>query len=162
PREGLLVFRTQRLAHQIGRGLLMIVMPAGAILGIGRARLDDILAVFWLTPLAMLAIAHKLERERAGLGGWGAPLVATLGAVTIVRPGAQVGSAVIYGAAMGGSFCLYVVLTRTLRDERTSTNLFYSALLVFAPLTALMPMLWHTPSARDLVLMIGVALTGLG
>jgi drug/metabolite transporter (DMT)-like permease len=162
PREGLGVFRTRRPGLQVGRGLLMIVMPAGFIFGMEKTRLDDVLAVFWLSPLALLALARPLEKERPRLVGWAAALTATLGAIAIVRPTPHLANAAIYGVAMGGSFSLYVVLTRTLRDERTSTNLFYSALMVFVPLSAIMPRLWHAPTPRDFLLMIGVALSGLG
>ncbi len=162
PRRGLALLRTRRPALQIGRGLLMIVMPSSFILAIGRVDLDSVLALFWLTPLMLLAFAALIQQDGRHRLLWAAALGAALGAQLIMRPGWGVAAAAPYGLAMGLSFSLYVVLTRSLRHESTATNLLYSALSVFVPLTFFLPKFWTPLAPRDALLMAAVGLTGLG
>jgi drug/metabolite transporter (DMT)-like permease len=162
PRLGGRLFATKCLGLQLGRGLLMIVMPASYIFSIGRVAALDVLAVFWMAPLLLLALAALIQGERASWLGWIAALAATLGAQLILRPDMETFAALPFGLGMALSFSLYVVLTRSLRHERRATNLFYSALVVFVPLTFLMPSIWQPLTLRDTLLMIGVGVTGLG
>lgn len=161
PREGLRFLRTRRPALQVGRGLLMIVMPASFILALGRVEMDAMLTVFWLAPLLLLALAALLQRDLAGWKTWAAALGSTLGAALILRPGAGLAAAAPYGLLMGLSFSLYVVLTRSLRSERTATNLFYSALVVFLPLTFFVSRFWSPLDLHDLLVLAGVGVAGL-
>jgi drug/metabolite transporter (DMT)-like permease len=161
PRHGLGVFHTQRPALQIGRGLLMVVMPASFIASIGQASGYDVLAVFWLTPLLLLAFAALLQGDRPNWLVWCAAGASALGAQLILRPTATALAAVPYGLGMAVSFSLYVVLTRTLRTERTMTNLLYSALVVAVPLTFVMPAVWQPLTLRDGLIMAGVGVVGL-
>jgi drug/metabolite transporter (DMT)-like permease len=161
PRYGWSMLHTRKPALQIGRGLLMIVMPASYIASIGHARASDVLAVFWLVPLLLLGLATVLQRDTANWPVWCAAVASVCGAQFILHPTANVLSAALFGLGMAISFSLYVVLTRTLRTERTMTNLFYSAFSVFIPLTFVMPGIWHTLTFRDALLMIGVGLVGL-
>ena len=61
---------------------------------------------------------------------------------------------------MGFSFALYNVLTREMRTERTSANLFHTALWVFIPLSFVMPSVWHTPSPKAALAMVGIGVWG--
>ena len=88
-------------------------------------------------------------------------MISTLGALLILRPSGDIAAAVLYGLGMAISFSLYVVLTRSLRHEPTATNLFYSALVVFVPLSFAMPAIWKTPTARDALIMASIGILGL-
>jgi drug/metabolite transporter (DMT)-like permease len=61
---------------------------------------------------------------------------------------------------MGYCFALYNVLTREMRTERTSANLFHTALWVFIALSFVMPSVWHTPSLKAALAMIGIGVWG--
>ena len=61
---------------------------------------------------------------------------------------------------MGFCFALYNVLTREMRTERTSANLFHTALWVFIALSFVMPSVWHTPSLKAALAMIGIGVWG--
>lgn len=161
PRYGWSLVRTRRPGLQLGRGLLMLVMPLSFILSLGRVRVSDVMAVFWLTPLCILAFAAIVARDRAPRLLWAAAAAASLGAVMILRPAVSVAAAALFGLGMALSFSLYVVLTRTLRDEPTMVNLFYSALAVFLPLSFGLPFFWQPLTLRDGLLMAAVGLVGL-
>jgi drug/metabolite transporter (DMT)-like permease len=162
PRQGRALFHTRRPALQVGRGLLMLIMPVSFIASLGQARASDVLAVFWLAPLLLLGFAAVLQGDRPRWPIWATALTGLLGAWLILRPSAAVLDAALFGLGMAVSFSLYVMLTRSLRGERTPTNLLYSALAVFLPLTLVMPGVWQPLTPRDAMLMAGVGLAGLG
>lgn len=162
PRHGLSIFHTKRPGLQIGRGLLMIVMPVSFILSIGDAKAYDVLSVFWVLPLVILAFAAILQGDRPAWPVWLAGAVSVVGALFVLRPTSAVLNATLYGLGMAVSFGLYIVLTRTLRTERTSTNLLYSALVVAIPMTFVMPSVWQPLTLRDGLLMVGVGVAGIG
>lgn len=158
PRE---LLRTRRPLFQVGRSLLMLAMPASWVLarsnGVHSAELNS---VFWLAPLMMLALAATFLRERADARVWGLTLAASLLIVAALEPSRWPGAAIIYPVVMGFTFAAYVVMTRSLRSESTTANLFFTALGVFVPLSALMPKVWITPAPDDLLVMIMVGMLG--
>lgn len=161
PRHGRALWATRSPRLQIGRGLLMLVMPASFILSLSRVQVGEVLAGFWLSPLWMLAFAVTVLRDRAPWPLWGAALASTLGALLILRPTAGVLAAAPFGLGMALSFSLYVVLTRALRTEPTAVNLFYSALAVFVPLTFVLPAVWRPIGLGDGLVMMAIGLVGL-
>jgi drug/metabolite transporter (DMT)-like permease len=161
PRYGRSLWQTQRPALQLGRGLLMLIMPASYIFSLGHVRGGDVLAFFWLTPLCILAFAAIVQRDRAPWPLWAAALATSLGALMIIRPSPAVADAALFGLGMALSFSLYVVLTRSLRDEPTLVNLFYSALAVFVPLTFALPSFWQPLTIYDTLIMAAIGFVGL-
>ena len=61
---------------------------------------------------------------------------------------------------MGFCYALYSVLTRAMRTERTSANLFHTALWVFIPLTFVMPSVWRNPTPKIALAMVGIGILG--
>lgn len=156
-------WRTRRLATQLVRSLLMVAMPASFVLAAARGvRPEATLAIFWLSPLLVLALSRPLLGEAPPRRAWIATALACAAAAAACRPAALPGpSGALLPAAMGASFALYVAMTRGLRDEPTRTNLLYTAAgpaLVLAPS---MPRLWTTPSARDVAIMVAIGAVGL-
>lgn len=156
------LWRTARPARQWLRSLLMLVMPASWIIGTQRGvHPDTLMAVFWTSPLLILALAHLLLGERAPWQVWLAAALSCAGAnLLFVRGPLPMSINLLFPLGMALSFSLYVVMTRTLRHEPLRVNLFYTAVGVFVALTPVMPGLWRTPSALDFLAMLGVGLIG--
>ena len=162
PRQGWGLLRTDRPLLQVGRGLLMLAMPVCFIEALNVIKVGNLLAVFWVAPLLVLALAAVIERDRAALLTWLAAAAALAGVTMILRPnGSFPPAGLLLALGMAGSYALYVVLTRTLRSDHTHTNLFYTAACVFVPLTAVMPLVWKQPAPMDLLVMGAVGLVGL-
>ncbi len=66
-RGKLALVRTGRPALQVGRGLLMLAMSFFFITTFGNAPRAGFLAVFWVAPLMMLALAALLQGD---VGHW--------------------------------------------------------------------------------------------
>ena len=157
------LWRTARLPLQLGRSLLMLVIP----LSFGAAAMfagtvTSVWATFWCAPLLVLLFARVISDERVPVLVWAGTMLAAAGAVLILWPStAPNGKALAFALLMAGSFALYVVLTRALRHEALSANLFYTALGVFVPLSLYVPRIWVMPSAHDAVILFGIGAVGL-
>lgn len=163
PRRAAALPVTPRLRLQVARGLLMVLMPACFLLGLALGDMEDVLAIFWITPLMTMALAVWLLHEHVEMWVWPAVLIGWGGAAMVDRPeGLPIGPATI--PALGMAFCLslYLVLTVRLRDDPVRTSLFYTAACVLLPLTLAIPFAWHTPTLRTLALMIVIGVLGLG
>jgi drug/metabolite transporter (DMT)-like permease len=145
------LWRTSRPVTQIGRSLTMLAMPGAFALAIRYGvSTEFIQALFWLAPLEVLAVAWIFLGERAPLSAWAAAAIGAAGSAAIFGH-LYVVSPLALGLALAGSlsFSLYVVMTRSLRAEPSSTNLFYTGLAVFVILTPFMPRIWMWPSLTD-------------
>ena len=156
------LIRTRRPVFQLARSLLMLVMPASWIMATHRGEAaGTLMGLFWLSPLFIVGLACALLRERPGYGLWIAAATASAGAMLLMRPHFDLSlPELALPLIMAGSFSLYVVMTRSLRTESTRANLFYTALGVFLCLSPLMPRVWITPTAHDLVILIAIGLFG--
>ncbi len=155
------LWRTRRPAYQLGRSLLMLVMPGSWALAMaGGTPGNLILGLFWVSPVVILLLAAWILDERPGLLTWVAALAGYAGAVLTFRPPLPAGSQLVLPLLMSLSFSLYVVLTRPLRFETTRANLFYSALGVFLALTPLMPRVWQAPPLHDVGIFIVIGVLG--
>jgi len=153
--------RTSRPWLQLGRSLLIVTMPLGLGLAIERASWDDIVPIFWTAPLLVL-IMTSLAGDRPSPLSWIVVLIAVLAVVVMNRPSLRgmAGAALpSFAAAVG--FAGYFVLTRVLgRTEPLLTNLFYTGLGAFIALSILLPTFWGPVSARQLVVVVILAILG--
>lgn len=155
------LWRTRRPGYQLGRSLLMLVMPGSWALAMaGGTPGNVIMALFWVSPVMVLLLAAWLLGERPGALSWAATIAGYAGVLLTFRPPLPAGSQLLLPLLMGLSFSLYVVLTRPLRFEATRVNLFYSALGVFLVLTPLMPRVWQAPPLHDVAIFIVIGVLG--
>lgn len=163
PRLGLTLVRTRRPAVQVIRSLLMLGMPACFIGAMARMRGNEVWAVFWIAPLVAALGAAAAGGGRVPLRRWMALLVGLAGAVVSWRPGIPApGVGMLLAAGMAACFAAYLVLTRALRSEPATTNVFYTALGVFLALGAVAPAFWTPLTARAFAPMAAVGIVGFG
>ncbi len=163
-REPSLLWRTQRPLFQLARAAMMVGMPACWVMGVHRGLSPaTLMSVFWLSPLMILALARVCLGERASLQVWLAALVACGGVFALTGPHSVPRPLLlVFPLGMALCFSAYVVMTRSLRRERTRTNLFYTGLGVCLLLAPMVPSGWVTPTPLDLGILAAVALLGLG
>jgi drug/metabolite transporter (DMT)-like permease len=161
PRAAASLVRTNRLGMQLTRSLLMLGMPVCFLIAARGMSLPGVLSVFWLVPLLVMALAHRLG-ERVGVRDWAAGALAFIGVQLVLRPD---GNLVSWGAvaALGMALCFgwYLSLTQRLEGETISANLFYTAAGVFVLLSIGAPSFWRWPTAGDALLMAGIGSLGL-
>ncbi|KQP72491.1 multidrug transporter [Methylobacterium sp. Leaf111] len=157
------VARTNRLALQVLRSLLLFGSTALNFLALRQLQLAETLSIQFATPLMVALLAGPV------LGEWSSPrrLVAVaigfLGVLVIVRPGVGAFQPAVL-LSIGNMLCyaFYVLTTRKLASvDSTATTVFYSGLAGLALMSPLLPWIWTTPTAWSTwALLIGVGLFG--
>ncbi|MEN0088180.1 MAG: DMT family transporter [Pseudomonadota bacterium] len=150
----------------IARALLLPATTLFNFAALQYLQLDQTVAIFLATPLAITALAGPILGEWAGPRRWAAVLVGFIGVLIVVRPGTAVFTAPILlsvGAML--TFGLYSVLTRKLANTETQQSLnFYPTLvgsIIMLPLALLDWQLPETGSEGGLLVLTGIfGLTG--
>ncbi len=155
--------RTTRPAFQAARSLLMLGMPACYVFSVqSGVPQSTLMMIFWLSPLLVMGLATAFLREPTGAADAGVALLAAFGTLLMTGRGPLTPASVaIFPLGMALTFSAYVVMTRSLRNEPTSANLFYTALGPFLALLPFMPALWITPTLRDALVMVSIGIFGL-
>jgi drug/metabolite transporter (DMT)-like permease len=163
PRSKAEMLQTHRPALQVIRGLMMIGMPVLAVLGTRTARSGDALIFMQISPLVVALLSVFVLHEPLRYSRWVVTLAAFIGALVIIRMDSMAPSLGIF-LLLGSAFCfgLYQILTRILRTESWLANLFYTALVVFVPISFFQPGIWIVPTPIDVGLMIAIGLVGFG
>ncbi len=162
---------TKRPFGQIGRGL---VGAAGMFCNFGalaRLPLAEVTAISFASPLATVALAALLLKERVRFYRWSAVGVGFLGVIVMLAPHldpAQIASHTstqLIGAAFAltGAFtnAAAVIQTRRLTDtETTSSIVLYFSLVCSAAGLATLPFGWIMPSPFELAVLVSIGLLG--
>lgn len=161
PRYKTTLVKTDRLGLQILRSLTMFAMPACFLVAAQHMPANDIWAVYWTSPMVMLALSTWVLREPAGLTRWIAAVVGFVGMQLVFRPDAGIfNPAVVLAFGVGVSISLHLMFSRILRHNHPLTSLFHTALWVFIVLSFIVPPLWIAPSLRNLVGIVIIGLVG--
>jgi len=161
PRRKTQLVRTRRLGLQVSRALLMLGMPVAFILALNTLPIHDVWAAFWVAPLLALVLSIILLRERIRPSQWIVALIGFAGALILLQPDrAIITWATVWPLAMALCFSLYLVMTQMLHGESTLTNLLYTALCVFVPLSAGLSSFWRALAPRTAAMMIAIGLIG--
>lgn len=162
PMQGASLWRTRRPVAQTVRGLCMLGLPFGFLASLmAGASIPVALTGLWLAPVFALALAALCLRDRAPWALW-VCAAAGLGAVVCLLAPARpaLPSVLVMPVLTGLAFALYLVFTRSLRDEPVQTNLFYVGLVGFLTLLPFMPRVWVDPGLRDALLLAAVGVFG--
>lgn len=162
PRRGYKLIRTRRLGMQITRSLMMLGMPACFIVGVALLPIEVVWVISWCSVVIELALSALFLKERVCAGLWVAAICGWLG--VWVMSGVHLpplNLSYLAPVGMGSCFAIYVVMTRCMGDESTSTKVFHTALWVFIVLSGLMLFLWKTPSIQMVFLYTCIGISGV-
>ncbi len=163
--RGIEIFRTQNIRLYVTRvltGLVGMTMWFGALAYI---TVGEVTAIGFLAPIIGTIGAVVFLREKVGWRRWSATAVGFLGALIILRPGAQsleIGTLLALGAAVGMSITGLMMKTLTGRDDPDKVVLIalclqtpialIPALFVWQPVA---PSLWWVFALMGLIGMLG-------
>jgi len=149
PRRGLSLLSTRRPWLHLWRSALMLACTLLFFNAVRLMPLADAVAISFLSPLLLVALAALLLKERVGIRRWSAVAVGFVGAMIVVRPGMGVAN---WGAVLVLIMCLtyalYLVATRlaAAAGEDNIVSLFYSGLVGTIALSLWTPFVWTTPT----------------
>lgn len=160
-RDGLTLVRSAQPAREVFSSLLMLGMPVCFLWAVRHMPVGNTIAVFWLAPALVVAIAATFAGRVGGLPTVAAVAVGLLGALLICKPDARALAPVaLLPLGMAACFALYLVTIGSMHHEPVRTKLFHTAFWVFASLTLVLPHFWHTPTPRGLAAMVVIGALG--
>ena len=163
PKRGLRLFKTERLAFQLVRSLMLLGATALFFTGVSMIPLAEAQSITFTAPLVVAALAGPILREPVGAGRWLMIMVGFMGALIIIRPGVEV---VNWGAllVLGNSvfYAIYQVMTRLVGSyDPPETTAGYSALVGTVVMSIIVPFMWKLPETwTDGVLLYTLGLWG--
>jgi drug/metabolite transporter (DMT)-like permease len=124
--------------------------------------LADTVAITFVSPLLMCALAVPMLKEHVGPRRWTAIVIGFAGVLVITQPsGAGFGWGVVLalGAALGDA--VGIIITRRISGtESTHAQMFWSSLILFAAFGAVLPFTWVTPSGNEWLAIAVLCLSG--
>ena len=163
PGSPLFALRTQRPAMQVMRGVALLGSSLFFISGLRFLPIAEASATAFVSPLLVTALSIFFLAEKVGLRRWLATAAGLIGVLIILRPGTSAFHPAAFFpvvSALGWACCL--IMTRQMSgQERAMVTMTYSAIVGFAILCALVPMVWVTPTWHDILFgtIIGVTST---
>jgi drug/metabolite transporter (DMT)-like permease len=160
-----LSLRTNRLALQLFRSLLLVIATVSFFTALTYVPLADASVITHAAPLLVTALSVPLLRETVGPWRWSAVVVGFIGVLIVMRPGLGVMHPAAF-LVLGTAFCfaLYQVATRRLATtEDPFTTLLYTGITGAVLASLVVPFTWQTPTALGWTLMLVTgAFGGLG
>lgn len=161
-KSGVRVLKTRRFPLHLLRAMFAYFGMLGLFIGIGEIPLADVVSLSFTQPIFVVVLAALLLGEKFG----GMRLAATLGGfagvLILLRPGfAEIGfgAAVVLGGAVSYAFSNMCIKKLTTTESVVSTTLWVNILM--CPLAGIpAAVYWVTPTISDLILLIGVGVTG--
>jgi drug/metabolite transporter (DMT)-like permease len=134
------LYRVNSLPLQLLRGVFLFGSTIFNFLALLTLQLAEGMAIYFLAPMVITALAGPLLGEWAGWRRWAAIGVAFIGMLVVTRPGfGAFGIGHLYALLSVLSYALYVIMTRQMGTRESSASLiFYSAL---APVIFMSPAL---------------------
>ncbi|MFL4997705.1 MAG: DMT family transporter, partial [Microvirga sp.] len=152
-RGGPALFRSQRPSLQVVRGLGMVGSSIMFIQSLPHLPVADATAIFFVSPILIMALSVLFLGESVGWRRWTAAAVGLIGVMIIVRPGTGAFEpAAFLPILSASSWAVGAVVTRKITGDQALTTLAYSASVGSIVLSALMPFNWVTPSGTEIAL----------
>ncbi len=124
--------------------------------------LADTVAITFVSPLIMCALAVPILKEHVGPRRWIAIVIGFAGVLVITQP-SGVGLGWGVALALGAAFCdaLGIIITRRMSATETSHSLtFWSSIFLLVGFGALLPFTWTTPTGNDWWIILVLSLSG--
>lgn len=150
------IFEVRYPKVQLLRAVLMIASTFLFVNGLRLMPLADTVAIAFVGPIFVTALAPILLSERVGWRRWSAVLVGFAGVLIILRPGGDGlhwAALLPAGAALCGA-CRDLLTRGISHGEASGTTLFYSTLGVALAAAVTAPFGWQTPALADLGLFV--------
>ncbi|WP_417725654.1 DMT family transporter [Salipiger sp.] len=161
-RHGLPILRSRHPGLQVSRGITAVLTATSFIFALAYVPLADAVAVTFVAPFLVTALAALILRERIGPRRWIAVALGFVGTLVVIRPGAGVFHPAIFLVLVTATaFALRQILSRLLSgDEPLQTTIAYTGLTASLLLTIPLPFVWITPPDWQVVaIMAGTAVT---
>jgi len=161
-RHGGGVLTPPRPMLQIGRGLCLTGATLFFFAAIRTIPLADAIALIFFDAVIVVVLSGVLLREQVPPQRWVASVVGLVGVVLIVQPGfGEFRWASLLALAAAFFFALYFLSTRLLSGNTPPlVMLAWQGVGGFVLMSALVPLVWVTPTPTDLAMMAALGVIG--
>ena len=158
------VARTNHLALQIVRSLLLLAATAFFFTALRFIPLADATAISFVSPLLLTMLAIPLLGETVGRRRWTAVIIGLIGALIVIRPGfGMAGWATLLPLASALAYTFYQIATRKLCAVDPPVTIFlYTGIVGTVVMSAVVPFFWTWPTLGGWLVMIALGLLGGG
>lgn len=155
-RYGSRTFRLQRPGLQLVRGGFLLISTICFFSAVQTMALADTLAVVFVYPFVVTALAPVLLGDQVGRLRWAAVAVGFAGALLVIRPGFNsLSVATIFALGAGVGYACYVLATRKLAgSDPVLVTLLMTGFVGTIVSTIAVPWFWQTPSPEQFALMV--------
>jgi drug/metabolite transporter (DMT)-like permease len=152
--------RTQRPGLHVLRGLVMAAVTTCVFAALRTVSLADVVTLFFVSPLLVVALSGPMLGERIRYGQWLAVCAGFAGVAFVYRPtlgGSGWGMPLAIAAAACSA--LNQIISRKLSEtDKPLVGLFYLSLTGTVILGGISAFEWSAPQAEDFALMIAMGL----
>jgi drug/metabolite transporter (DMT)-like permease len=163
PGSPLYALKTDRRGLLMLRGTTLTLSSLLFISGLQFLPIAEASATGFVSPLFVTALSIVFLSERVGVRRWLATAIGLIGVVIILRPGSGAfHPAAFFPLLSALAWACTLIMTRMLSgNERVITTMTYSSIAGVLILSAMVPLVWVTPSWHDILfgIFIGVAST---
>jgi drug/metabolite transporter (DMT)-like permease len=137
------------------RGALIVVSSLSFLGAVSGMPLADTMAIVFVYPFIITALAPFLLGERVKLSMWIAVLTGFFGVLIVMRPGfAEVDGYALLALVTGTTFALVLLVTRMLAVAAPPTvTATWTATIGILVLSLALPYIWVTPSVEQLLVL---------
>jgi drug/metabolite transporter (DMT)-like permease len=161
-----LIWRTQVASKapgwQLARSTLLFLTTVLFNAGLTTTPLATATAIMFLSPIMLTALSHVILGEHVGPRRWFGVAAGFLGAMIIVRPGAEgfnYGALFFLAAALVNS--VYQLATRRVsQHDSPQCSFFYTAIVGGVLATFAAPFSWQAPNGLDWLLLVSMGILG--
>jgi drug/metabolite transporter (DMT)-like permease len=163
PGSPLFALHSSRRGLQVMRGVALLASSLFFISGLRFLPIAEASATGFVSPLFVTALSILFLGESVGLRRWIATAVGLIGVLIILRPGTGAfHPAAFFPLVSALAWACTLIMTRMMSGrEHVLTTMTYSSIVGACILSALVPLVWVTPSWHDILfgIFIGVAST---
>jgi drug/metabolite transporter (DMT)-like permease len=163
PGSPLFALRTERPGLQAMRGIALLSSSLIFISGLRFLPIAEASATGFVSPLFVTALSIVFLSERVGIRRWIATALGLVGVLIILRPGTSAfHPAAFFPIVSALAWAATLIMTRMMSGrEHALTIMTWSSIAGVCVVSALVPLVWVTPSWHDILfgIFIGVAST---
>jgi drug/metabolite transporter (DMT)-like permease len=155
--------KTERPGLQVMRGIALLSSSLFFISGLRFLPIAEASATGFIAPLFVTALSIAFLGEKVGVRRWLATITGLVGVLIILRPGSSAfHPAAFFPIVSALAWAGTLIMTRMMSGrERAVTTMTWSAITGVCVISALVPLVWVTPSWHDILfgVFIGIAST---
>lgn len=148
------VFKSNRLGLQMRRSAALFGATAAMYTSLKYLPLADAASVQFFAPVLVTVFSGLFLAEKIGFRRYGAVLMAFIGVLIVVQPGADFKLPMLLPLITAFLLAIFLIQTRALRGvDDDYTTLFYSTLFGVVVLIVIVPFFWVQPTFTQFLIM---------